>query len=119
MYGVVLWADERDSKAVIWCEDHGHLAFYSAAEHSPMDGLNLDPGDLIEFDVKEHKNLRLARNPIVVSGDFSSGLAQKLKATAQLTGAQDIPEDTGDSRTKDGSAEVVSFQAYRQARQIN
>lgn len=32
MLGVVLWADIDDRKAVIWCEDHGNLAYYTAAE---------------------------------------------------------------------------------------
>ena len=55
MFGVVLWADASDSKAVIWCEDHGNLAYYTAAEQNVHDGLGLDAGDLIQFDLREER----------------------------------------------------------------
>ena len=29
MYGVVLWIDKNAQKAVIWCEDHGNLAYFN------------------------------------------------------------------------------------------
>lgn len=31
MYGVILWSDEITQKAVIWCEDHGRLAYFNPA----------------------------------------------------------------------------------------
>ena len=33
MFGVVLWADPVDRKAVIWCEDHGDLAYFKGSLH--------------------------------------------------------------------------------------
>ena len=42
MYGVVLWADASDTKAVIWCEDQGNLAYYTAAEEDIHEGPALD-----------------------------------------------------------------------------
>ncbi len=27
MYGVILWSDQEAQRAVIWCEDHGKLAY--------------------------------------------------------------------------------------------
>ncbi len=115
MYGVVLWSDECDSKAVIWCEDHGNLAFYKAPEHSALDGLNLDPGDLIQFDLREHENMRVARNPTVVAGEFSEGLAERLRATA---GAGAVSaSDTKEKAPRQGG-EVLSMADYRKPKAV-
>ncbi len=66
MIGVVLWSDPADRKAVIWCEDHGELAFYHQPEEDPKD-MALDPGDLVRFDVSVEQKLRLAHNPKLVA----------------------------------------------------
>ena len=29
MYGVILWSDQTAQRAVIWCEDHGKLAYFN------------------------------------------------------------------------------------------
>lgn len=92
MFGVVLWCDKTDSKAVIWCEDHGNLAFYTPTQHSIHDGMSLDPGDLIEFDMSEDKNLRYARNPEVVVQDHSRALADSL-GRAQAIAGQFCPSE--------------------------
>ena len=61
MIGIVLWSDTRDSKAVIWCEDHGELAYYRRPAHGAH--VFMDAGDLVQFDVKEvDKYLRVV-NP--------------------------------------------------------
>ena len=80
MYGVVLWADECDSKAVIWCEDHGNLAYYSAAEQNVHQGVALDAGDLIQFDLKEDPDFRRARNLERVGAGYAPGIAGNLRA---------------------------------------
>lgn len=66
MIGVVLWSDPADRKAVIWCEDHGDLAFYHQPEDEPKDRA-LDPGDLVHFDVSVDQKLRLVHNPKLVA----------------------------------------------------
>lgn len=81
MYGVVLWADDRDSKAVIWCEDHGNLAYYSAAEQNLHQGVALDPGDLIQFDLREDPDYRRARNLQRVDVGYAPEIAQNLRNT--------------------------------------
>lgn len=101
MYGVVLWTDETDRKAVIWCEDHGDLAFYTFEEKTLLDGHSLDAGDLVQFDMREEHNLRLARNPQRVVQAQYPGLAKS------LSGAQARPA----RRTAPGGT-VVSFSAY-------
>ncbi|MGY9048204.1 MAG: hypothetical protein ACKVKF_14380 [Rhodobacterales bacterium] len=78
MYGVVLWINPIGKKAVIWCEDHGKLAFYSSEDQSAMDGMYLDAGDLIQFDMKEESDMRLAHNPQLVRQSQFVGIAQSL-----------------------------------------
>lgn len=80
MYGVVLWTDDRDSKAVIWCEDHGNLAFYSDRGGSLHDGVSLDAGDLIQFEVGEEQDMRMARNPQRVEAGHAPSLASDLRS---------------------------------------
>jgi hypothetical protein len=57
MLGVVIWTDADDSKAIIWCEDHGELAFLSQPAKVESGAEKLDQGDLIQFDFEEHRNL--------------------------------------------------------------
>lgn len=86
MYGVVLWSDTDEQKAVIWCEDHGDLAFYNAnecnsqdrCEDSVFDGVMMDAGDLVHFEISEKRHLRYARNPRLISEDEYPTLAQGL-----------------------------------------
>ncbi|WGW02706.1 hypothetical protein [Tropicibacter oceani] len=84
MYGVVLWADARDKKAVIWCEDHGNLAFYSGSEPSAHNGEPLDAGDLIQFDLREEHDFRRARNLQRVDSGFAPGLPDKLRRSGKI-----------------------------------
>jgi hypothetical protein len=87
MYGVVLWADSRDNKAVIWCEDHGHLAYYRESTSDSKPSLALDAGDLIAFDVYEGEDYRRASNPERVDTGFAPSLVQGLRrATGGLRG---------------------------------
>ena len=71
MFGVVLWSDTEDKKAVIWCEDHGDLAFYNAGQASCLDGFSLDAGDLVQFEVDTAESTRIARNPrLIAEGQY-------------------------------------------------
>ncbi|MBN9888057.1 hypothetical protein [Salipiger abyssi] len=104
MYGVVLWADPGDQKAVIWCEDHGDLAFYHDTVTSAHEGVSLDAGDLIQFDLTQDENLRLARNPRRLVQRQYPDLAQTLRSANAAEG--------GASRCRDAarpSGKVVSF----------
>lgn len=80
MYGVVLWADQTEQKAVIWCEDHGDLAYWHDSNPSIHDGAELDVGDLIQFEVTEGESLRRASNPERLESQSYFGLAQSLRA---------------------------------------
>lgn len=83
MYGVVLWADAQDKKAVIWCEDHGNLAFYSGKDPSAHQGVSLDAGDLIQFEIREEPNYRRARNLKRVVSAYAPDLPKKLRRKVQ------------------------------------
>lgn len=80
MYGVVLWSDIEERKAVIWCEDHGDLAFYSGQCDLFLDGPLLDAGDLVYFQISEGQEMRLASNPRLVAEQQFPNIAQRLKA---------------------------------------
>lgn len=98
MYGVVLWSDPDARKAVIWCEDHGDLAFYSAGSDLPLGEVSLDAGDLVEFDVTTERALRYAHNPQVVSEGFDRDLARRLDGAAMPARAEPCPPRKAEER---------------------
>jgi hypothetical protein len=79
MFGVVLWSDATEDKAVIWCEDHGDLAYYRQTGRG--DKVALDVGDWVQFDVTMVRHLRYAHNPRLVAEGVFNGLAQSLADT--------------------------------------
>lgn len=64
MYGVILWSDQNAQKAVIWCEDHGKLAYFNPAVDEDSSKLSHEPmfevGDLIKFQVRDWNTVRRA-----------------------------------------------------------
>ncbi len=83
MYGVVLWSDRHKNCAVIWCEDHASLAFFRNDCATVTGGHDFGPGDLVEFEVREQDDLRLAVSPSVVAQDHYPGLADELIRAGQ------------------------------------
>lgn len=104
MFGVVLWADENDSKAVIWCEDQGDLAYYSQHDGDHHDHVALDAGDLIQFDLCEERNCRMARHLCRVETCHAPSLPGDLRRQRQC--------NTVARRCR--AAKVVSLQEYRE-----
>ena len=83
MYGVVLWSDCVENRAVIWCEDHGDLAFF----RGEADGIMaLTAGDLVEFDLRDGGEIRLASTPRLVSRKSHPTLGQELKKAGARMG---------------------------------
>jgi len=78
MFGVILWSDPDREKAVIWCEDHGQLAFYNDHSASILP-YAYDVGDLVEFNVEELDDLRYASDLRLVSQHEYPTLAAALK----------------------------------------
>ncbi|WP_415920352.1 hypothetical protein [Tateyamaria sp. SN6-1] len=80
MIGVILWSDPAAEKAVIWCEDHGDLAFLSRPDAVQLPEGFVDVGDVVEFDISARKNTRLAKNVTVVSESKGTDLVEQLKS---------------------------------------
>lgn len=108
MYGVVLWSDVSDKKAVIWCEDHGDLAFFGGASASAFDGPALDAGDLVHFEVTENAPMRLAQNPELVAESHAPALAERLRAAMMAAGNTCSKEQSAQEPSNDYD-NVVSF----------
>jgi hypothetical protein len=108
MYGVVLWSDHCQNRAVIWCEDHGDLAYYEGGPPETHAGPELDPGDLVRFDISEGKRMRTVSNPRVVANDQYPTLAGDLaRVGAQQTTA--LPQ-TGDAARAAAASKVIPLQ---------
>ena len=99
MFGVVLWSDADEHKAVIWCEDHGDLAFYRPTE--ALGDISLDPGDLVQFDMIMDRHLRFAQNPRLVTEGVCADLAGALE--------QVHTDDAPAAATGRGSARIIPF----------
>ena len=101
MYGVVLWSSKDDHKAVIWCEDHGDLAFYNGDGTSVFDGMTLDAGDLIAFNLSEGQDMRVATEPQLIAEQHYPGLAKNLalegRTSVNVAGQSDPHSGTKDN----------------------
>lgn len=104
MNGIVLWSDAKDSKALIWCEDHGDLAYYCQSEGDT--GPTLDPGDWVKFELSVEQNLRRARNPRMMEEGAFTDLADRLLATASEYTQQS-------DRKKPTTAEIIPIHSRR------
>lgn len=102
MFGVVLWTDSSAQKAVVWCEDHGDLAFYTPCKTGVHDGPSLDAGDLIQFDMTLEENLRRVHNPQLLEQSHSKALADSLTQVKPKPKAQ-------------GKGQVIRFSQFARA----
>lgn len=83
MLGVVVWSNEARSKAVIWCEDQGALAYLEGADHiAGTDAAWPSAGDLVELDSGLEGGLRVARNVRLLSRGVGAALPRALRARA-------------------------------------
>lgn len=89
MFGVVLWSDRQRNCAVIWCEDHRNLAYFSNDGDAPSGEMLFDIGDLVEFDLREQDDVRLAMSPSLVAERHYPNLADDL---LRAGGAQSVPK---------------------------
>jgi len=118
MFGVVLWSDGAAHKAVIWCEDQGELAYFDAAEHPGPIALEMEPGDLVKFEVSCLDRLRRVRNPRLVAERQYPSLAVDLKAARPVLTAADPAarpaRPPADDRAQ--SAVIIPFVAEQRRR---
>ena len=87
MIGVILWSDPAAKKAVIWCEDHGDLAFLSRPETAGLPDVFVDVGDVVEFDLLAQRNTRRAENVKLISEARGAPAVSQLRATHQAVPA--------------------------------
>ncbi len=106
MFGVVLWSDEEDHKAVIWCEDHGDLAFYRSTNDAQM--VPMDAGDWVEFDLTMDRNMRFAHNPRLIAEGVFPELPESLETAGEVRVSPATP-----MHKQRGSAEIIPFTAQR------
>ena len=58
MIGVILWSNPAKEKAVIWCEDHGALAYLQGQENLDFPCEWPEAGDLVELEYETVNDLR-------------------------------------------------------------
>lgn len=97
MFGVVLWSDNNLNQAVIWCEDHGDLAFFKAGRECGSGPEDMQAGDLVSFELVAGNPLRLARDPTLVVTEKYPTLASDLKAVMKGHRAEEKPAASGPS----------------------
>ncbi len=127
MNGVVLWHDNKGDTAVIWCEDHADLAYFSAESEADALGssaLELAAGDLVMFDEvqvglqRRAVNLRrlapgtpLAEHLLQAASGVESG-----EVGRALRAALDLPET---SEGESSSATVIDLKAAAKSRKVS
>lgn len=113
MLGVVLWSDNSDNKAVIWCEDQGDLAYFNGGSDAPLEMADLDAGDLVRFELQQNKHLRYAKNPQRIEQGAYDGLAEQLQ---DATKPRQPNEVTSVPRRSMRPTDVISFARAKAAR---
>lgn len=79
MIGVILWSSPAKEKAVIWCEDHGALAYLQGKEHLLTATEWPEAGDLVELEFEVSAGVRQARFVSLVAGNKRSELPGLLR----------------------------------------
>jgi len=117
MLGDVIWTDATESKAIIWCENHGKLTFLGQHNHAD-DILKVDQGDLIQFDLAEHRTMRLAQNPRKIAqhycADLDGVLAKAQSVKSDIKKAMPERDKARLAPPKKQSCSVIDFAETRQ-----
>lgn len=111
MYGVVLWRDLQKKCAVIWCEDHRNLAYFREDVGAAEPSLTFGPGDLVEFEVREENDMRLALAPSVVAERHYPNLPEELMR-ATPPSEQGGSTETSLPGREQGAARVLPFSEF-------
>ncbi len=106
MIGVVLWSDPTEKKAVIWCEDHGDLAFLSRPDAVHLPDLFVDVGDVVEFELRAARKTRQVESVKILSGARAAPLVQELKSAPNSDNALRVSN----------TAEVIPFRLQARER---
>lgn len=105
MDGLVIWAEPDSKKAIIWCQDHGHLAWLEGWPAQRFSTGFPDVGDLLDVEVGDSGGMRpviratmkkSGFDPLVVDRLFQTVAAGELKGELPLQ-----MKDAQDERTAD------------------
>ncbi|MEM7732681.1 MAG: hypothetical protein AAF280_07850 [Pseudomonadota bacterium] len=96
---------------MIWCEDHARLAYFRSEAVTVTSQHDFGPGDLVEFEVREENDLRLAVSPSIVAEDHYPGLADELIRAGQSTQPElkTTRKAAGLPGQENGGCHVVAF----------
>lgn len=84
MLGVVIWTAASENKSIIWCEDHGELAYLGQTPHKAACAERFDEGDFIQFDVTLMGKLRMAENPRRIAQHYCCDLNGVVKTAGEI-----------------------------------
>ena len=87
MMGVILWKNTNDGSAVIWCEDHGDLAYFDRPPDAMDAPWTLQAGDLVTFQLDAGSGIRRCRHLRFVDAHQYPGLAEELLSAGQKDAA--------------------------------
>ncbi len=107
MFGVVLWSDLDRNRSVIWCEDHGNLAFLKGPVFQGLTACGVEAGDLVQFDIVKDGKIRLATNAQLVEPEAYPQLASRLKRVQDRQQTEEMKAYQG------GTSKVIPFGASR------
>ncbi|SLN36186.1 hypothetical protein TRL7639_01739 [Falsiruegeria litorea R37] len=113
MFGVVLWSDPTDRKAVIWCEDQGDLAFYRHTDVTQ--NLTLEAGDWVQFDLEMQRQQRFACNPRLIQGGACRSLPDMLMAAGTEASTREADAENADMHPQAHTAQIIPFAATNRA----
>lgn len=80
MIGVVVWSSQDREKAVIWCDDHGALAYLSGADNLASPEKWPGAGDLVSLETEMIGCLRHARKVSMLEENGCPTLPKRLKS---------------------------------------
>lgn len=105
MNGVVLWSDKDHRKAVIWCEDHGDLAFCDHTD--PRHPVMPDAGDWVQFEITQLGDQRRASNLTLIDPDLYPSLRDLLRSADAGAHQVRAPAGAGDPPGAGGGAKII------------
>jgi hypothetical protein len=79
---------------LIWCEDHGSLAFFEGDRAEVAETPNFEEGDLVSFKIRDGRGMRLAFEVEVVSSDQYPCLAADLRGMTEAENIASLPSQT-------------------------
>lgn len=106
MVGVVLWCDKDENAAVIWCEDHGNLAYYRSSENQGQGMPYFDAGDLVAFECQDEPQIRRVSNLRRLTAAHAPALPEILARNGAcrttLSANIDMPDHPADVKVRAG-----------------